>query len=88
MRKIVLIRFTTLSIYIDTVNALKLVQNSVVYYFIILKLENVPTLELTFACNLIAPIKPKQASKNLSTTCIKDHNCSFCIPSTCKFVHL
>ena len=88
MRKIVLIRFTTLSIYIDTVNASKLVQNSVVYYFIILKLENVPTLELTFACNLIAPIKPKQASKNLSTTCIKDHICSFCIPSTCKFVHL
>ena len=71
-----------------TVNALRLVQNSVVYYFIILNLENVPTLELTFACNLITPIKPKQASKNLSTTCIKDHICTFCIPCTCKFVRL
>ena len=71
-----------------TVNALRLVQNSVVYYFIILNLENVPTSGIIFACNLIEPIKPKQASKNLSTTCIKDYICTFCIPSTCKFVRL
>ena len=38
--------------------------------------------------NLIAPIKPKQASENLSTTRIKDHICTFCIPCTCKFVRL
>ena len=88
MRKTVFIRSITLSINMGTVNSSKFVQHSVVYYFIILNLENVPTLELTFACNLIAPIKPKQASKNLSTTCIKDHICTFCIPCTCKFVRL